>query len=332
MTRVKVAIVQQPAAVLDLSESLRRAAMHVTEAHRRGAALIVFPETWLTCYPAWVFGMAGWSDPEAESWHARLLAESPVLGEADDMSDGLAPLRDIACKLAVTIVIGTNERTQRGGTLYNALVTIGSDGHLLNVHRKLMPTHTERIVWGIGDAAGLRAVDTSAGRVGGLICWEHWMPLARHTLHASGEQIHVASWPDTAEMHLIASRQYAFEGGCFVLAAGLFLALDDIPADLQGAFRAGLSDAEAELGLVFDGGSAIIGPDGRWIVEPQRGSPGIIIAEIDLEEVDRSHQKLDVVGHYSRNDLFDLRVNVRRPDSVMRVDGPNPTSPPEMLP
>lgn len=173
-----VAIVQQPPALLDLDESLRRAVAHITEAARSGADLVVFPETWLTCYPAWVFGLAGWRDAEARRWHARLLEQSPVLDPGGD--DALAPVRAAAREHGVTVVLGLNERAApASGSLYNSLLTIGPDGGTLNVHRKLTPTHTERIVWAAGDGAGLRVVETPAGRVGSLVCWEHFHPLAR---------------------------------------------------------------------------------------------------------------------------------------------------------
>lgn len=312
-----VAIIQYPPAVLDLATSLSRAVDHVTEAADAGAKLIVFPETWLTCYPAWAFGMAGWDDATARHWHARLLAESPVLGAPTDAEDALGALRAVAANRQVTVVMGLNERAPRGGTLYNSLVTIGPDGSTLNVHRKLVPTHSERIIWGAGDAAGLRAVDTPVGRLGGLVCWEHWMPLARQTLHASGEQIHVAAWPETSEIHLIAARSYAFEGRCFVLSAGLFLAVEDIPEALREAFRIGVGPNAPATGLLFDGGSSVIGPDGNWVVEPVRGTPGIVLARIDLSAVDRAHHDLDVVGHSARNDVFELRVDARRREGVI---------------
>lgn len=318
MTVHTVAIVQHPPAVLDLQASLYRAAKHIREAANAGASLVVFPETWLTCYPAWVFGMAGWDDDEARYWHGHLLRESPALGGATDMDDDLAELRAVAAECEVTVVMGLNERSPGGGTLYNSLATIGPDGILLNLHRKLMPTHTERIVWGIGDAQGLRAVDTPVGRVGGLICWEHWMPPARQTLHASGEHIHVASWPDTSEMHLIASRHYAFEGRCFVLAAGLFITEDDVPENLRDAFRRGTDSSLRDQGLFFDGGSSIISPNGSWVIEPVRGKPAIIVSKIDLSRIDGSVQDLDTSGHYSRSDLFELSVNAKRPHGVVR--------------
>ena len=308
-----IAIVQHPPAVLDLAESLRRASQHVADAATHGAQLIVFPETWLTCYPARVFGLAGWRDEVAQHWYRRLLAESPVVDQSGGMDDDLAPLRKTAREHGVTIVMDMHERAGRAsGTLYNSLITIGPDGGTLNLHRKITPTHTERIVWGSGDAAGLRVVDTPAGRVGGLVCWEHWNPLARQALHAQNEQLHVAAWPDFPEMHHIASRSYAFEGRCFVLCAGQFLTTDDVPSELLTAYRAGVGPDAPEQGILFDGGSSVVGPDGSWLAEPLFGAAGTIIATIDLGARDAQQHDLDVAGHYARPDILELTVDRRR--------------------
>jgi nitrilase len=313
--RRTVAIVQRPPALLDLAASLERAVAAIEEA--AGADLVVFPETWLTGYPAWVFGMAGWGDPEGRGWYGRLLRESPVVGAAEDRDDGLAPVRAAAERTRSTVVLGLNERV--GGTLFNSLATIGPDGALLNLHRKLVPTHTERIVWAPGDAAGLRTVDTPAGRLGGLVCWEHWMPLARQALHADGEQVHVAAWPDIPELHEIAARSYAREGGCFVISAGLLLTTDDLPAELRDAYRAGVGpDAPAE-GVLFDGGSSIAGPRGDWVVPPVRDRAELIVAEIDLDEVDEAHADLDVAGHSARPQLLRLQIDTARRTTVEEV-------------
>jgi predicted amidohydrolase len=219
-----------------------------------------------------------------------------------------ARLGEAAREHNLVVVIGVNERVARGpgnGTLFNSLLTFGPDGKLLNHHRKLVPTYTERLVWGQGDAAGLAAAETPLGRVGGLVCWEHWMPLARQALHTSGEHVHVAVWPTAHEMHQIASRHYAFEARCFVLAAGLVMRVRDLPPEL---------DTPAELAagpdqMLLRGGSAVIAPDGRYIAGPVFDEETILTAEIDFSEIDREKMTLDVSGHYSRPDVFDLRLN-----------------------
>lgn len=316
--RRTVAVVQRAPVLLDLAATLERAVAAIEEAP--AADLVVFPEVWITGYPAWVFGMAGWDDPEARRWYGRLLRESPVVGGAEDRDDDLAPIRDAAARIGTTVVVGLNERA--GGTLYNSLATISPDGRLLNLHRKLVPTHTERIVWGQGDGAGLRAVDTPAGRVGGLVCWEHWMPLARQALHADGEQLHVAAWPDTPELHELAARTYAREGGCFVVSAAPFVTTDDVPAELRAAYRVGVGpDAPAD-GVLFDGGSSIAAPDGSWLVEPVRGRAELLVAEVDLDAVDEAHTTLDVAGHYARPDVLSLRIDTTRRTGVEHVVHP----------
>ena len=163
------------------------------------------------------------------------------------------------------------------------------------------------MVWGQGDGANLKAVDTSVGRVGGLICWEHWMPLARQVLHDSGEQIHIAVWPTVHEMHQIASRHYAFEGRCFVLAAGLLMRVRDLPDQL--AVPADLSDKPDHL--LLRGGSAVVGPDGSYIVEPVFDEESMIVAELDMTAIDKERMTLDVSGHYQRADLFELKFTGR---------------------
>ena len=319
MTQTTVAIVQHPAVPLDLAESLARAATHITDAAAAGASLVVFPETWLTCYPAWVFGMAGWRDATARKWHARLLRESAVLDHDGGTSDDVAPIRQAARDAGVTLVIGLNERADHAsGSLYNSLLTIGPDGHTLNLHRKLSPTHTERIVWAAGDGAGLRVVDTPAGRIGGLICWEHFNPLARHGLHAQNEEIHVAAWPDSPESHNIAARSYALEGRCFVVSAAQIVSTGDLPLDLLDAYRAGVGPEAPESGLLFDGGSNVVGPDGSWIVEPVIGEARTIIATLDLERRYEELLDLDVAGHYARPDVFQLTIDRSRRDSGVR--------------
>ncbi len=301
---IEVAVVQAEVAPT-LADGLARTRALTREAADQGARLVVFPETWLPGYPAWLDVCRDvnlWDHGPTKAVFARYRAESvDVHGESG------RELAAIARDSGVTLVTGISERLSAGpgyGTLYNSLLTYGPDGTLLNHHRKLMPTYTERLVWGHGDTAGLRAVDTPSGRVGGLVCWEHWMPLSRQGLHDSGEDVHVAVWPTVQERHQIASRHYAFEGRCFVLAAGSLMRASALPLELDRDMeRAG--DDEA---FVLGGGSAIVSPRGEYIAGPVFGSPAILRASLNPQQLDEERMTLDVAGHYARRDAFTFAV------------------------
>jgi nitrilase len=305
---LKVAIVEAAPVFMNLDASLARAIEFIGEAAAQGAKLVVFGETWLPGYPAWLDycpSAALWNhEPTKEVFAEQRRNSLTVPSRETEM------LAQAAKAHQTVLVIGINERVAAGpgnGTLYNSLLTFDSDGSLVNHRRKLIPTYTERMVWGQGDGTSLAAVDTSVGRVGGLICWEHWMPLARQVLHDSGEHIHIAVWPTVHEMHQIASRHYAFEGRCFVLAAGLLMKVRDLPPQLPVATE--LSDKPDHL--LLRGGSAIIGPDGKYLVEPVFDEERIVVAELHLDKIDKERMTLDVSGHYQRPDLFELKINAK---------------------
>lgn len=303
-SRVVVAIAQAEVAP-DLASALQRTADNVKGAAAAGAQLVVFPETWIPGYPAWLDlcrDAALWDHAPTKAVFGRMASDSVAV--PGPVSEALAA---IAREAKITLVVGITERVDQGigrGTLYNALLTFGRDGRLLNHHRKLVPTYTERLVWGMGDVEGLRAVETPAGRVGGLVCWENWMPLARQALHESGEDIHVAVWPTAHEMHQVASRQYAFEGRCFVLAAGALMRASSLPSELEPHPERVTSPDQ----WILRGGSAIIGPDGRYLVEPVYDRAELIVAEIDVARIREESMTLDVTGHYHRPDLFEFRA------------------------
>ena len=303
--RTVTAAVVQAEVAPTLDEALALTRREALAAAASGAQLIVFPETWIPGYPAWLDhcrDVALWDHAPVKAVFARLATNSVAIP-----SPAFDALCAIAREAAATLVVGLSERVDRGpgrGTLYNTLVTIGPDGRLLNHHRKLQPTYTERLLWGAGDAEGLRAVDTPAGRVSALVCWEHWMPLARQALHESGEDIHVAVWPTVHEMHQIASRQYAFEGRCFVLASGALMRASALPPELE-PHPDRVSGPDVWL---LRGGSAIIGPDGRYLAEPVHGRPATLIAELDGRRTTEEGMTLDVTGHYARPDLFNFRA------------------------
>ena len=314
-----MAIVQEPPAVLDLEEGVRRAVAAVAAAARHGAQLVVFPETWLTGYPAWIFGLAGWDDAQARHWYARLLEQCPTVD-----ARALDPLRRAAAQHEVVVALGLNERAgTTAGTLYNSLLYLGQQGQTLGVHRKLTPTHTERIVWAPApDATGLRVHDTPAGRLGGLVCWEHWQPLVRQAMHAQDEQVHLAAWPDMTELHALAARTYAFEGRCHVLAAAQYLTAEDVPEQVRDAYRAGVGPGTPATGTWFPGGSAVAGPDGQWLAQPLHDRAGTVHAELDLDAALGYKHDLDVAGHYARPDLLRLTVDRRPREAVSWLDEP----------
>ena len=296
---VRVAIAQAAPVYLDAAATLKKMVGLLQKAAKQGAQLVAFGETWFPGYPAWLDecpGAALWNHAPTKEVFARLRQNSVAVPGQET-----AAIAEAAGDLKITVVIGVNERVDSGpgnGTLYNSLLTFTPDGKLANHHRKLMPTYTERMVWGQGDGGGLEAVATPIGRVGGLICWEHWMPLARMAMHQSGEHIHVAVWPTAHDIHQLASRHYAFEGRCFVLAVGLLMPASDLPREFAAKAK----------GMVLRGGSAIIAPNGSYVVEPVFEKEAILTADLDLSLIDQEKMTLDVTGHYARPDVFEFGV------------------------
>lgn len=293
------AIIQHSPVFLDLEASVEKACGLIAEAASRSARIIAFPETWLPGYPVWLDyspNAALWDHPPAKTLFRRLWENSVALDSPE-----IAALVASAAKHRALVLMGVHERV--GDTLYNSIFYIAPEG-VIGVHRKLMPTYTERMIWGQGDGSTLTAVDFDGMRVGGLICWEHWMPLTRAAMHARRELVHVAQWPMVQGMHLVASRHYAFEGQCFVLAAGAMLHSDQLPHGFD------LLD-EIPRGPILHGGSAIIGPDGTLLGEQKRDVEAILYGEIDERKAVEGRMLLDVNGHYSRPDVFHLEVDER---------------------
>jgi nitrilase len=310
------AAVQAPPVFLDRDATVERAVRLIEEASGEGARIVTFPEAWIPGYPSWIYHAAEWDEPRSKRTFARLQRNALQVP---------SPATDALCRAAraakAQVVIGIHEQDADYslGTIYNSLLFISDQGEILGAHRKLMPTHAERIVWGQGDGSTLHVFDTPFGRLGGLICWEHWMPLTRFAMHAKGEQVHVAAWPDADDVHQLASRHYAFEGRCYVLCVGSYATARDLPADFELAQAMGLT-GDDEL-LV--GGSGIIGPDGSWIAEPVSGREAIVYGEIDLGRIAEEQQALDAAGHYNRPDVFSLTVDERprRQVNWVRADG-----------
>jgi predicted amidohydrolase len=302
---VRVAAAQLSPVFLDLDGSLTRLEEWARRAADDGVKIVAFPETFLPGYPAWIDSSpqaAIWGQPEAKRLFARLMENAVVVpGPAAQRLGSLA--RD----LGLTLVVGAHERA--GKTLYNALLVFGPGGELLTHHRKLVPTYTERMIWGQGDAHGLKVAEVGGVKLGGLVCWEHWMPLSRQALHDLGEEVHVAVWPGVQELHQIASRHYAFEGRCFVIAVGSILRAADMPAELPPLERY----TRDPKGLMIAGGSAVIAPNGKYLAGPVYDVESLVSADCDLAEIAGESMTLDVSGHYSRPDIFQFAVRPSLP-------------------
>ncbi len=299
-----VAAVQAAPVFLDRDATVEKAVALIEEAANEGAKLVAFPETWIPGYPSWIYHAAQWDEPRSKRTFARLLENSVQVP---------SPATDVLCAAAreaeVHLVVGIHERDAdfSTGTIYNSLLFISDEGMILGVHRKLVPTHAERIVWGRGDGSTLHVFETPLGRVGGLICWEHWMPLTRFAMHAKGEQIHVAAWPDADDVHHLASRHYAFEGRCYVICVGSYTTAGDLPDGFELAEAMGVSGGD----VLLTGGSGVIGPDGAWLVGPVDGEEAIVYAALDMARIAEEQQALDAAGHYNRPDVFTLTVDER---------------------
>lgn len=308
----RVAVIQRPPVFLDRAATLDRAVASLGEAAANGARLAVFPEALVPGYPAWMWRLRPGPDMAlTERIHARLRTNSVSLA-----ADELSPLREAARRHELTVVCGLHERDEAlgGGTLYNTVVTIGADGALLNRHRKLMPTNPERMVWGCGDASGLRTVPTACGRIGALICWESYMPLARYALYAQGLDVYVTPTYDSGERAVATMQHIAREGGCWVVSCGSALQARDIPDAFPGKGELFRNPDE----WINPGDSVVVAPGGKIVAGPLHEERAILYAEIDLERVGVARRSLDVVGHYARPDLFELRVNAR-PQTVVEL-------------
>jgi nitrilase len=297
---VTVACIQVEPAILDRARTLDRVAERTAEAASAGAGLVVFPETFVPAYPssAWAKALAGWGDEGAKEAFGLLHRESLELPSAD--ADRLAAT---AREHGVWLVIGVNERDrERPGTLYNSLLYYSPEGELALHHRKLVPTNHERLVWGQGDGRGLRAIETSLGRLGGLICWENYMPLARFSLYESGVEIYIASTADDGDSWQATLTHIALESRSFVIAPCHFQRAGSYPDDFP--LRALIEGRD----LLGRGGSAVLAPDGAYLAGPLYDEEGILYAELDPDRLRQARQRFDPAGHYHRPDVLQLTV------------------------
>jgi len=300
---LRVAIVQEPPVLLDREATIAATIRHLHTAAEGGARLAVFPESYVPGYPAWIWRLRPGGDYEVTGEIYQHLVDNSI----DLAADGLAPIREAAAALGLVVVIGVHERDGAFGrsTLYNTAVTIGPDGAILNRHRKLVPTNPERMVWGQGDATGLRVIDTPVGRVGTLICWENYMPLARYALYAEGVEIYIASTWDDGDIWLATMKHIAAEGRCWVLGSGCALRAKDIPASFPA--RAELFPDADEW--INPGDSVVVAPGGEVVAGPMHAEMGLLYADIEPARAAADRRTLDVTGHYSRPDIFQLSID-----------------------
>ncbi len=311
---ISVAAVQQPSVFLDKNGCLERAVEIIEQAASEKINLIVFPEGWLPGYPLFVWGMI----PTNNTGEFDQLYRRQYSNSIDLSKNQLAPVCEAAREHGVVVVMCINECAGElsTGTIYNTVVTIDATGDILNVHRKVMPTNAERTVWGFGDGRGLNVVDTAVGRVGVLLCWENFMPLARAAIYAQNVEIYCAPTADHRENWLASMQHIGREASAFVIGVGPVLEDSDIPPDLPS--RDSISPTPGEW--LMPGNGIICSPVGEIIAGPMRQEKGFLKADINLEDIPAARRTFDVTGHYSRPDIYKLEVTRQPRSSVTFTD------------
>jgi nitrilase len=306
LSSVSVAVVQAAPVLFDRQATVNKACALIREAAAQGAQFILFPEAFIPAYPRGLsFGMrVGSRSPEGRQVWQRYWEQAVEVPSA-----ATEKLAEAVREEGVYVAVGIIERDNRfsGGTLYCTLLYYGPDGEVIGKHRKLKPTGAERLVWGEGDGSDLAVLDTEVGQVGGLICWENYMPLARMALYAKGVEIYLAPTADSRDTWQATLRHIACEGRCFVLGCNQFVRKDMLPEDL-----AEIDELQDQPDVMCRGGSAIVSPMGEVIAGPLYDREGMLFAELDRSQIVRGKVDFDVVGHYARPDVFQLIVNEER--------------------
>ena len=312
MTVLRVAAVQAAPVLMDREATLARAAELTRSAADDGAELVVFPEAFVPGPPMWIDTARIWDGDD--EWYGLLADQAVVVP-----SPATEKLGDMAREAGVWLVVGVNERD--GGTIYNTLLYFAPDGSLADTHRKLMPTGSERTVWGMGDGSTLRTLATPFGRLGGLICWENYMPLARFYMYAQGVDVWVAPTLATGDAWVATMQHLAREGRMFVIGVNPCIHADQIPDSIprRDAFYPP-EDRERDGGWLMPGNSVVVDPAGRVMAGPVREEERTVIAELDLDLVRTAHRFFDPVGHYNRPDVFRLVVDTAPRPAVVELD------------
>ena len=309
--RLKVAVVQAAPVVFDREQTLKKVQFLAADAARQGARLVVFPEAFVSAYPRGLdFGAVFGSRTDAGREQFRRYWESSV----DVPGPAVDALARTAKRCGIYLVIGVIERDR--GTLYCTVLFFSPEGAYLGKHRKIMPTASERLVWGFGDGSTLPVFDTPLGKLGAVICWENYLPLMRAAMYAKGIELYCAPTADPRDSWIASMRHIAVEGRCFVLSCNQFNRARDFPADYPASLG---NDPNA---IVTRGGSCIVDPFGNFLAGPNTEGEVILIAEIDRSQIVRGKYDLDVVGHYARPDIFQLQVDERakKPVTTQETD------------
>ena len=300
MNKIKIATAQIAPVFLNKSKTVEKACDTIAEAGKEGCKLIVFPEAFIPGYPDWVWLIPNSKGAELNELYIQLV--NNAVSVPDNSTDKLCK----AAKAAnINVVIGLNERNSEtsGASLYNSMLFIDDEGKIIGKHRKLWATGGERLIWGQGNGSTLKSYDTSAGKIGGLICWENFMPLARNAMYESGVQILAVPTWDKSPNWLNSMQSNAREGGMFIISCCMVLKMEDIPDSYK--FKK-LYPKDREW--ITTGNSCIVAPNGKIIAGPLEAEEGILYAEIDLNDIIASKRMFDVVGNYARPDVFDFKV------------------------
>ena len=301
---------------LDREATLVKVVAAIHEAANQGASVIGFGECLVPGYPFWLELTEGarFNDPVQKELHAAYLRQAVTIEDGD-----LKPVQEACAERKIHAVLGILEKPRdRGESAYACCVVIGGNGEVLSAHRKLMPTHEERLAWSVGDGHGLRTHRLGEFTLGALNCWENWMPLARAALYGQGEDLHVAIWPGSLRNTDDVTRFIAKDSRSYVLSISGLMRLADLPAAVP--HRARIVAGHRGGDFLADGGSCLAAPDGSWVIPPVVGEECVRVAVIDHAFVRRERQNFDPSGHYSRPDVLRLSVNRKRQGTVDLID------------
>jgi len=297
---IKVAAAQLSPVFLNKTETINKACVAIAEAGENGANLIVFPEAFISGYPDWVWLIPNSKGADLNELYVKLVENA--VSVPDNSTDKLC---EAAKQANINVVIGMHERNSESSnaSLYNSLLYINNEGKIIGKHRKLIPTGGERLIWTQGNGSTLKSYDTSAGKISGLICWEHFMPLARNAIYESGAQILAAPTWDKSPNWLVSMQHNAREGGVFIISCCMALKMEDIPDEYE--FKKLYPDGREWINI---GNSCIVAPNGKIIAGPLEAQKGILYADINLNDIIAAKRMFDVVGHYARPDVFEFNL------------------------